>query len=86
LGHSKRWRMSRNTGVSPIEAHNEILKDDSDDNFGVEYSCLARLMSRTSVRLVSNEDGSPRTPVNFDGIRGVGTGNDDVDSEHQTTA
>lgn len=66
-------------GVSPIEAINEILKDDSDGNFGVDFAGLARLMSRTPVRLVSNEDGSPITRVNFDGIRGVGTGNDDDD-------
>lgn len=64
-------------GVSPIEALNEILKDDSDGNFGVDFAGLARLMSRTSLRLVSNEDGSPITRVNFEGIRGVGTGDDD---------
>jgi hypothetical protein len=64
-------------GVSPIDALNEILKDDSDGNFGVDFAGLARLMSRTPMRLVSNEDGSPITRVNFDGIRGVGTGNDD---------
>lgn len=67
------------SGVSPIEALNEILKDDSDGNFGVDFVGLARLISRTPVRLVSNEDGSPITRVNFDRIRGIGTGNDDDD-------
>lgn len=66
-------------GVSPIEVLNEILKDDNDGNFGVDFAGLARLMSRTPVRLVSDEDGSPITRVNFEGIRGVGTGNDDDD-------
>ena len=67
------------SGVSPIEALNEILKDDSDGNFGVDFAGLARLMSRTSIHLNSNEDGTPITRVNFDGIRGLGTGNDDDD-------
>lgn len=66
-------------GVSPIAALNEILKDDSDGSFGVDFAGLARLMSRTSVRLVSNEDGSRITRANFEGIRGVGIGNDDDD-------
>ena len=67
------------SGVSPIEALNEILKDDSDGNFGVDFAGLARLMSRTAVDLVLNEDGTPITRVNFEGIRGVGSGNDDDD-------
>ena len=67
------------SGVSPIEALNEILKDDSDGNFGVDFAGLARLMSRTAVDLVLNEDGTPITRVDFEGIRGVGSGNDDDD-------
>jgi len=72
-------RAALESGVSPVEALNEILKDDSDGNFGVDFAGLGRLMSRTSVRLVSNEDGSPITRANFDGIRGSGIGNDDDD-------
>ena len=72
-------RAALESGVSPIEALDEILKDDSYGNFGVDFAGLARLMSRTSVHLKSNEDGTPITRVNFDGTRGSSIGNDDDD-------
>ena len=72
-------RAALESGVSPIEALDEILKDDSYGNFGVDFAGLARLMSRTSIHLTSNEDGTPITRVNFDGIRGSSIGNDDDD-------
>jgi hypothetical protein len=67
------------TGVPIKRVLNEIFKDDSEGSVAIDFAGLARLMSDTPLRLISNEDGTPISRTDFTEFGVVTDAEDDGD-------